>query len=630
MPRGRRAYGACGAAVLVATMALLFAVVSSAGAATIAYPDLQLLMPTNDVAIATSGSTRELEFTHVTWDAGAGPWELDPSYNALTGIAQGYQELYTSPSPGQWTPVESVPVVGPMVWEPPSDYRFPLDSFKLYTVASGGGLGALVATSPKVDFCMTNDTFVGGVPNAPTSPTYNQFDCNQPNGVLGLTVGWGDEYDQTDGGEDIDISSLPSGDYWLQGIVDPYHYFLESNNANNVVDTELQISGSTVTVLQQTEPSSPPPTVALTSPAAGSTTSGSVPLTATASGPNTIASVQFLLDGQPLGPPVTTAPYTMTWTVGSTAPGPHFLSAQALDSNGFYGTAPDVSVTVPTTTTTTTTTSSSTSTSTSTSTTTASTSATTTSATSTSTTSTASGPTVLLGDQAVASTPDSNSGGLSEAFGFTATASGTATSASVYLDSTAGVSVGLYADSAGRPGTLLSTGTVGASTAHTWATVSLSPAVQIASGTRYWIALQGPGTGPITYHDSGSSGSNLDFSGTGLASPYSTTGQWSSNPVSAYVSGTPSTTTTTTTTTPTTTTTTTPTTTTKDDDHHHTDDHHHHRRRPPPHRRRPPRPPPRRRAPRPRVPVRRPRPADRRCSWATRPSRRRLIRTAVA
>ncbi len=169
---------------------------------------------------------------------------------------------------------------------------------------------------------------------------------------------------------------------------------------------------------------------------------------------------------------------------------------------------------------------------------------------------------MLLGDQAVASTPDSNSGGLSEAFGFTATASGTATSASVYLDSTAGVSVGLYADSAGRPGTLLSTGTVGASTAHTWATVSLSPAVQIASGTRYWIALQGPGTGPITYHDSGSSGSNLDFSGTGLASPYSTTGQWSSNPVSAYVSGTPSTTTTTTTTTPTTTTTTTPTTTT--------------------------------------------------------------------
>ena len=61
----------------------------------------------------------------------------------------------------------------------------------------------------------------------------------------------------------------------------------------------------------------------MTSPASGSTVSGTVTLSATATpvAPATISSVQFLLDGQPLGAPVTSAPYTFNWTVGSTVPG---------------------------------------------------------------------------------------------------------------------------------------------------------------------------------------------------------------------------------------------------------------------------------------------------------------------
>jgi len=55
--------------------------------------------------------------------------------------------------------------------------------------------------------------------------------------------------------------------------------------------------------------------------------------------------VQFLLDGQPIGSPVTSPPYTFKWTIGSTPPGSHYLSAQATDGNGFVGTAPAVQVT---------------------------------------------------------------------------------------------------------------------------------------------------------------------------------------------------------------------------------------------------------------------------------------------
>ncbi len=316
-------------------------------AAPVAYPDLQLLMPTGEISIHHTESTRTLEFTHNTWDAGAGPLEIRPAYNKSTGISQGYQALYTMPSPGVWKFDYTVPIVGPMIWEPPSDYRFPLDKFGLYNVAAGGELGGLVATSPKALFCMTSDTYVGGVPNTPSDNGYpNTPECTEPEGTLGLSVGWGDEYDATDGGEGIEITNLPNGTYWLQGEVDPYHYFEESNTSNNLTDTKIEIEGDTVRVLEQTHPNSTPPTVTLTSPATGSALSGTATLSATASGPAPISSVQFLLDGEPIGSPVTSAPYTLKWNTASTPPGSYYLSAQATDTNGFVGTALDVPVTV--------------------------------------------------------------------------------------------------------------------------------------------------------------------------------------------------------------------------------------------------------------------------------------------
>ena len=75
-----------------------------------------------------------------------------------------------------------------------------------------------------------------------------------PEGKLGLSVGWGDQYEATDGGEGIPITSLANGTYWLQGVVDPYHYFQESNASNDITDTKLQIEGNTVKVLEQVQP----------------------------------------------------------------------------------------------------------------------------------------------------------------------------------------------------------------------------------------------------------------------------------------------------------------------------------------------------------------------------------------
>lgn len=170
-----------------------------------------------------------------------------------------------------------------------------------------------------------------------------------PNGILGLSVGWGDQYDYTDPGENIDITSLPDGVYWLRSIADPYHVLQDSNPGNNVTDTQLRITGNTVTVLQQINPPSTPPTVALTSPVNGSSVTGTVTLTATATATlSPVQSVQFLVDGAPVSGTVTlnAGIYLIRW---NSTPGSHFITAQATASgSGFIGTAAPVSVTVPT------------------------------------------------------------------------------------------------------------------------------------------------------------------------------------------------------------------------------------------------------------------------------------------
>ncbi len=314
----------------------------------IAYPNLQVKVPTNQISISTPApSTRVLDFTHITWNAGAGPLEFQPSLNSTTGTSTAVQNLYTLTGPTTWSFVKSVPIVKPMTWHPPTDYGFPFSGFGLYTVGAGGTVGTPVATSPKVYFCMTGDTLVGGVPNTTTNSVPAASNCSNPNGVLGLSVGWGDEYDFTDSGNNIDISNLADGTYWLRAQADPDGYFTTGGPDQSVTDTELQITGTTVKVLQQVTPSIGRPVVSITSPLDGASITGSTTIQASVTDPATVTSLQFLVDGAPFGSPITTGGSTYSVPVAALSPGQHVISAQATDSNHLLGTAPGVRVTTP-------------------------------------------------------------------------------------------------------------------------------------------------------------------------------------------------------------------------------------------------------------------------------------------
>src|SRR2546428_179480 len=88
--------------------------------------------------------------------------------------------------------------------------------------------------------------------------------------------------------------------------------------------------------------------VTITSPASGSTVSGTVAVSASVStiGSLTVAGVQFKLDGNNLGAEDTTAPYSISWDTTTASNGSHALTAVARDSLGLLWTSDPVTVRV--------------------------------------------------------------------------------------------------------------------------------------------------------------------------------------------------------------------------------------------------------------------------------------------
>ena len=145
---------------------------------------------------------------------------------------------------------------------------------------------------------------------------------------------------------------------------------------------------------------------------------------------------------------------------------------------------------------------------------------------------------VLLGDQNVESTLDSNAAGRAQAFPTTASASGLLSSLSMYVDPTSTASqiaIGLYSDAGGHPSSLL-TQAVFTPQAGVWNTASVPP-VAVSLGTPYWIAVLGLGSGRPYFRDSvtgcTSEGSSSD-SLAALPAAWSTGGIWTACALSAY------------------------------------------------------------------------------------------------
>jgi hypothetical protein len=311
------------------------------------YPDLSVIIPAPQISIVGSGPTRMLQYTHDTYNGGSGPLVIQPVYNQASGNYQGTQYVYAF-NAGNWTLVNQIPVAGAFVFHAVhGHFHFPFATYGLYGLNPDGSIGGAVALSDKIGFCI-NDSFLynPSLPNA--GALGNLGPCTDPTSLRGLNIGAVDEYDQTDVGQSIPLAGVADGTYWLRVIADPYNYLAESDKSNNETDVKLMIQGNSVQVLQTITPVlPPPPAITLTSPAGGSTVAGTITLTATTA---SITGVQFLVDGSPMGAPVTVMPYTLAWNTTLVPNGTHWLAVQTTSSSGWIGTSAVVTVTVSNTT----------------------------------------------------------------------------------------------------------------------------------------------------------------------------------------------------------------------------------------------------------------------------------------
>jgi Glycosyl hydrolases family 16 len=148
-------------------------------------------------------------------------------------------------------------------------------------------------------------------------------------------------------------------------------------------------------------------------------------------------------------------------------------------------------------------------------------------------------PPILAGTQTLEPIVDTNSLGQAEAFQVTGGACGVVSSLNLYVDasSTAGtIVVGLYTDNAGSPGSLLTQGSIMAPVAGAWNTITV-PAVSVAAGTPYWIAVLGTTSGTVAFRDAPSgcvSETSASTTLTSLPSNWTAGTSYPSCPLSAY------------------------------------------------------------------------------------------------
>ena len=309
-------------------------------------PDLRTVIPDEGFGIVAGPDGPEFRYTHLVFNAGAGPLRIQPAYSPAAGTYLGTQQVATHDASDTWSVTSSRRVADDFRYHAEhGHFHFPLASFGLYRVAADGAPGEVVAQSPKIGFCIS-DSYIydSSLPHAGVGHDL-WGSCSDPTSMRGLAVGGADEYDYRDPGQSIPMAGVPDGTYWFRAMSDPNDDFVESDEGNNETDVEVRIAHGTVTPLARRHPDTTPCDVTLQGVREGDLLSGTVPLTASTpvSGPDLVT---FLLDGTPIGTSTGPAPYSTSWASTGAVDGRHWLAARVRTAAGTLCTSPVLAVDV--------------------------------------------------------------------------------------------------------------------------------------------------------------------------------------------------------------------------------------------------------------------------------------------
>ena len=110
--------------------------------------------------------------------------------------------------------------------------------FRIREVGPNDSVGAILGTGDKISFCIIDlGVYTTALPNF--NPDGQFFQCRST--TQGISVGWVDVYSKDLPGQNIDVTDIPDGEYWLESEVDPDNNVLELDETNNVSRIKVNI-----------------------------------------------------------------------------------------------------------------------------------------------------------------------------------------------------------------------------------------------------------------------------------------------------------------------------------------------------------------------------------------------------
>jgi Lysyl oxidase/S-layer homology domain len=242
---GRAALVSLVLAVVVALLQPAAPVHAPAMAGTALIPDLAVA-PLEDFQIQESGGRRLLRFSSTMVNVGAGHFELRGMRPSPSGPMAVHQVIYD-------TTARDAPIVQDIATPATATYsgdghdHWHIDEMVRFDLWGESGSGVLRGS--KIGFCfLDTDPYDFSLPGASPSPYYSGSWCgSDPNALanrMGMSVGWGDEYDWFLPMQWVDITGLPSGTYNVRARVDPNGYFLETDEFNQCAYVTVALSES--------------------------------------------------------------------------------------------------------------------------------------------------------------------------------------------------------------------------------------------------------------------------------------------------------------------------------------------------------------------------------------------------